>query len=75
MSDRRVATVGGDENGGVQIAVDGDDDSHAHLWIARMVRTRALAAEIVVMHQGAVLERGTPDAIQASPRVMDAYLG
>jgi len=35
----------------------------------------ALAAEIVVMHQGAVLERGTPEAIQASPRVMDAYLG
>ena len=35
----------------------------------------ALASEIVVMHQGAVLERGTPEAIQASPRVMEAYLG
>ena len=35
----------------------------------------ALASEIVVMHQGAVLERGTPEAIQASPRVMQAYLG
>ncbi|OGA56568.1 MAG: hypothetical protein A3G81_01095 [Betaproteobacteria bacterium RIFCSPLOWO2_12_FULL_65_14] len=35
----------------------------------------ALAAEIIVMHQGAVLERGTPEAVQASPRVMEAYLG
>jgi ABC-type branched-subunit amino acid transport system ATPase component len=35
----------------------------------------ALAAEIVVMHQGAVLERGSPQAVQASPRVMEAYLG
>ncbi|HWD23260.1 MAG TPA: ABC transporter ATP-binding protein [Burkholderiales bacterium] len=35
----------------------------------------ALAAEIVVMHQGAVLERGSPQAVQASPRVMQAYLG
>jgi ABC-type branched-subunit amino acid transport system ATPase component len=35
----------------------------------------ALAAEIVVMHQGAVLERGAPDAVQASPRVLEAYLG
>jgi ABC-type branched-subunit amino acid transport system ATPase component len=34
-----------------------------------------LAGEIVVMHQGAVLERGTPQAIQASPRVIEAYLG
>jgi ABC-type branched-subunit amino acid transport system ATPase component len=34
-----------------------------------------LAAEIVVMHQGAVLERGTPQAVQASPRVIEAYLG
>jgi ABC-type branched-subunit amino acid transport system ATPase component len=35
----------------------------------------ALASEVIVMHQGAVLERGTPQAIQASERVMDAYLG
>ena len=35
----------------------------------------ALAGEIVVMHQGAVLERGSPQAVQASPRVMEAYLG
>jgi ABC-type branched-subunit amino acid transport system ATPase component len=34
-----------------------------------------LAAEIVVMHQGTVLERGSPAAIQASPRVIEAYLG
>ena len=34
-----------------------------------------LASEIVVMHQGSVLERGTPQAVQASPRVMEAYLG
>jgi ABC-type branched-subunit amino acid transport system ATPase component len=35
----------------------------------------ALADEIVVMHQGAVLEQGSPAQIQASPRVIDAYLG
>ena len=35
----------------------------------------ALAGEIVVMHQGAVLERGAPRAVQASPRVLEAYLG
>jgi len=34
-----------------------------------------LASELIVMHQGAVLDRGTPEAIQASPRVIDAYLG
>jgi ABC-type branched-subunit amino acid transport system ATPase component len=34
-----------------------------------------LAREIIVLHQGAVLERGTPDVIQASARVIDAYLG
>jgi ABC-type branched-subunit amino acid transport system ATPase component len=34
-----------------------------------------LAGDIVVMHQGAVLERGSPAAIQASPRVIEAYLG
>jgi len=34
-----------------------------------------LAGEIVVMHQGSVLDRGTPQAIQASPRVIEAYLG
>lgn len=35
----------------------------------------ALAHEIIVMHQGVVLERGTPEQIQASPRVVEAYLG
>jgi ABC-type branched-subunit amino acid transport system ATPase component len=35
----------------------------------------ALASEIVVMHQGAVLERGSPEAVQASARVTQAYLG
>ena len=35
----------------------------------------ALAGDIIVMHQGAVLERGTPQAVQASPRVVEAYLG
>jgi hypothetical protein len=35
----------------------------------------SLAGEIIVMHQGAVLERGSPDAVKASPRVIEAYLG
>ena len=34
-----------------------------------------LAEELIVMHQGAVLDRGAPEAIQASPRVIEAYLG
>ncbi|MGG5817415.1 ABC transporter ATP-binding protein [Falsiroseomonas sp. HW251] len=34
-----------------------------------------LAGRIIVMHQGAVLEDGTPAAIQASSRVIEAYLG
>ena len=34
-----------------------------------------LADELIVMHQGAVLDRGAPAAIQASPRVIEAYLG
>ena len=34
-----------------------------------------LADHIVVMHEGAVLEQGPPAAVQASPRVIDAYLG
>ena len=34
-----------------------------------------LAGELIVMHQGTVLDRGTPEAIQASPRVIEAYLG
>jgi ABC-type branched-subunit amino acid transport system ATPase component len=34
-----------------------------------------LARDIIVMHQGTVLERGDPPAIQASPRVIEAYLG
>ena len=35
----------------------------------------ALASEVVVMHQGTVLERGTPQAVQSSAKVLDAYLG
>lgn len=35
----------------------------------------ALASDIIVMHQGKVLERGSPEAVQASPRVLEAYLG
>ena len=35
----------------------------------------SLADDIIVMHQGAVLERGTPQAVQASSRVVEAYLG
>ena len=35
----------------------------------------SLASHILVMHQGAVLEQGTPAAIQASQRVIEAYLG
>jgi ABC-type branched-subunit amino acid transport system ATPase component len=34
-----------------------------------------LAREVIVMHQGTVLERGDPQAIQTSPRVIEAYLG
>jgi ABC-type branched-subunit amino acid transport system ATPase component len=35
----------------------------------------SLASHIVVMHQGRVLEEGPPAAVQASQRVIDAYLG
>jgi branched-chain amino acid transport system ATP-binding protein len=34
-----------------------------------------LAHELIVMHQGAVLERGAPEAIQRSAKVVEAYLG
>jgi ABC-type branched-subunit amino acid transport system ATPase component len=35
----------------------------------------SLASRIIVMHQGRVLEQGTPREIQANPRVIEAYLG
>ncbi|MGO9700651.1 MAG: ABC transporter ATP-binding protein [Xanthobacteraceae bacterium] len=35
----------------------------------------SLASHILVMHQGRVLEEGPPAAIQASRRVIEAYLG
>ncbi len=35
----------------------------------------SLASHILVMHQGRVLEEGPPAAIQASPHVIEAYLG
>jgi ABC-type branched-subunit amino acid transport system ATPase component len=34
-----------------------------------------LAQELIVMHQGAVLDRGAPEAIQRSEKVVEAYLG
>jgi ABC-type branched-subunit amino acid transport system ATPase component len=34
-----------------------------------------LADELIVMHQGSILERGAPEAIQRNPRVVEAYLG
>jgi ABC-type branched-subunit amino acid transport system ATPase component len=35
----------------------------------------SLADDIIVMHQGRVLERGSPEAIQSSAQVAEAYLG
>jgi ABC-type branched-subunit amino acid transport system ATPase component len=34
-----------------------------------------LAQELIVMHQGTVLDRGAPEAIQRSAKVVEAYLG
>jgi branched-chain amino acid transport system ATP-binding protein len=34
-----------------------------------------MAQDIIVMHQGQVLERGTPAQVQASAKVVEAYLG
>jgi branched-chain amino acid transport system ATP-binding protein len=35
----------------------------------------SMAHDIIVMHQGRVLERGTPAQVQASAQVVEAYLG
>jgi ABC-type branched-subunit amino acid transport system ATPase component len=35
----------------------------------------SLSDRVIVMHQGAVLEDGTPTAIRENPRVIEAYLG
>jgi ABC-type branched-subunit amino acid transport system ATPase component len=35
----------------------------------------SMAQDIIVMHQGKLLERGSPQAIQASATVREAYLG
>lgn len=35
----------------------------------------SLASTVVVLHQGKVLQQGTPEAVQADPRVVEAYLG
>jgi ABC-type branched-subunit amino acid transport system ATPase component len=34
-----------------------------------------MAQDIIVMHQGQVLERGSPAQVQASAKVVEAYLG
>jgi len=34
-----------------------------------------ISDHIIVLHQGQVLEEGTPEAVQSSQRVIDAYLG
>ena len=35
----------------------------------------SLASTVVVLHQGKVLQQGTPESVQADPRVVEAYLG
>lgn len=35
----------------------------------------SLSSHVIVMHQGEILEEGTPDQIHSSKKVIDAYLG
>jgi branched-chain amino acid transport system ATP-binding protein len=35
----------------------------------------ALAARILVLHHGAAIAEGTPDAVVRNPAVIDSYLG
>ncbi len=40
-----------------------------------MAAVMALSQRVVVLHEGRVLAEGTPDAVTADPRVVEAYLG
>jgi len=35
----------------------------------------ALAARVLVLHHGAAIAEGTPDAVVRNPAVIDSYLG
>ena len=40
-----------------------------------MAAVMALSNRVLVLHEGRVLAEGTPDAVSADPRVVEAYLG